>query len=194
MSPINVGDTVKLIIGPYKDREALVTSIDYHTNRYHLRINSPNSAIFTVVPHDHMEFISAAPKTSFQVNDRVLIASPTAIHGGSLGTIRLVYPSGEYGVEVDRYPTQVYVYEPSELIRSSSAINYNTPPPAPTSGCQHKWVMYQPFRGESYECCANAGCGITYENFVKEQNSKKPETTSLYNTSPWGISTQGSKL
>lgn len=33
--------------------------------------------------------------------------------------------------------------------------------------CSHKWVMYTPFRGEPYECCANVGCGITKAEYFK---------------------------
>ena len=33
--------------------------------------------------------------------------------------------------------------------------------------CDHKWVMYQPFTGEAYECCANAGCGIRKDEYDK---------------------------
>lgn len=32
--------------------------------------------------------------------------------------------------------------------------------------CNHKWVEYQPFRGEKYWCCANAGCGIKFLDFL----------------------------
>lgn len=38
--------------------------------------------------------------------------------------------------------------------------------------CNHKWVDYQPFQGEAYKCCANAGCGIRYETWydgIKKQ-------------------------
>lgn len=38
--------------------------------------------------------------------------------------------------------------------------------------CTHKWVMYQPFHGEAYECCANAGCGIKkseYKEALQEE-------------------------
>jgi hypothetical protein len=32
--------------------------------------------------------------------------------------------------------------------------------------CQHKWVLYQPFQGDPYKCCANAGCGIKYDDYL----------------------------
>lgn len=36
------------------------------------------------------------------------------------------------------------------------------PTPPPEDKCQHKWVHYEPLRGEKYWCCANAGCGIRF--------------------------------
>lgn len=36
--------------------------------------------------------------------------------------------------------------------------------------CEHKWVIYQPFQGEAYECCALAGCGITRAEYEKSLN------------------------
>lgn len=36
------------------------------------------------------------------------------------------------------------------------------------NNCNHKWVMYQPFTGEAYECCANAGCGIRKDEYDKQ--------------------------
>lgn len=34
--------------------------------------------------------------------------------------------------------------------------------------CNHRWVNYQPFRGESYWCCANAGCGIKHTEYLAQ--------------------------
>ena len=44
--------------------------------------------------------------------------------------------------------------------------------------CNHKWVMYQPFSGDAYECCAKAGCGIRKSDFDEPQLSFGEHTTS----------------
>lgn len=35
--------------------------------------------------------------------------------------------------------------------------------------CKHKWVNYQPFQGEEYVCCANAGCGVKFMDWLNEE-------------------------
>ena len=58
--------------------------------------------------------------------------------------------------------------------------------------CDHVWVMYQPFQGEPYECCANAGCGIRRDEYEKSTQTsfmdKATETgdgTIIYDGVDW---------
>lgn len=36
---------------------------------------------------------------------------------------------------------------------------------SPVRECDHQWVLYQPLFGDSYTCCAKAGCGITQADY-----------------------------
>ncbi len=45
--------------------------------------------------------------------------------------------------------------------------------------CQHKWVLYTPFRGDSFECCANEGCKMTKLEF-ETQNQGATDLRSGY--------------
>lgn len=45
-----------------------------------------------------------------------------------------------------------------ELICNSSGDNSNRL-------CIHNWVIYTPFRGDSYICCSKAGCMVTKSEF-----------------------------
>jgi hypothetical protein len=62
--------------------------------------------------------------------------------------------------------------------------------------CEHKWVIYTPFHmGEPYECCANAGCGITKDQYIENihknyQPSPKYDNrtvSSYYDTLPASV-------
>jgi hypothetical protein len=63
-------------------------------------------------------------------------------------------------------------------------------------GCSHTWVTYQPFRGEAYVCCATAGCGITYNEYLASQNKvlREEEANEWLSSNPWAqaILPQGS--
>ncbi len=37
------------------------------------------------------------------------------------------------------------------------------------TGCDHDWVTYQPFKGDSYICCSKAGCGITQSDYISSR-------------------------
>ena len=67
--------------------------------------------------------------------------------------------------------------------------------------CDHKWVMYQPFSGEAYECCANAGCGVTKATYDEAQmsfdleNSYKPvDLTQFSGLNKWVASLPKGKI
>ena len=52
--------------------------------------------------------------------------------------------------------------------------------------CKHKWVVHTPlFLGEPYECCANEGCGITKEEYLKQENEKQLTLPGYKNWGHW---------
>lgn len=55
----------------------------------------------------------------------------------------------------------------------------------PVPQCNHKWVHYQPLTGESYTCCANAGCGITYQDYLVEEAKKTVPTKKNHPDAVW---------
>lgn len=102
----------------------------------------------------------------FKVGDRVYIrpfgaATPREVRE----VLSLVLPTGAQYYRLDN---ECFYYKEEELCLgwaaplapNAAAIltmeDLGLGPPA----CKHKWVLYQPFQGEAYTCCANAGCGI----------------------------------
>lgn len=65
-----------------------------------------------------------------------------------------------------------------ELVCQSSGDNSNRP-------CSHNWVIYTPFRGEAYICCAKAGCGILKEVLDANTSDYKAD---LSQSSMYGMS------
>ena len=43
--------------------------------------------------------------------------------------------------------------------------------------CNHKWVKYEPFRGEPYWCCANAGCAVKMNDYLTDRNNSTDPST-----------------
>lgn len=111
--------------------------------------------------------------TSFKVGDKVRIKS-SGRHQGKIGHITLL--AGNHAelktteglkhiwATVDEL--ELNVDKPVEKVDKLNAAQ---------KSCEHKWVMYQPFRGEAYECCANGPCGITkadYQDSLPHSNEQ----------------------
>lgn len=58
--------------------------------------------------------------------------------------------------------------------------------------CDHNWVMYEPFRGDAYECCSKAGCGITKKEYVYKlyNYAARPDLTDVSKKAPTEVEMQ----